>query len=197
MITELSGDKAYKRLGVDDEFIDAAVKSLQEGRAGKDYFADVLKEFEGIPTLTSGEIIDIMDIMAQAEKLPQFSKERFEIEKQAYKIVADKFNASFMDKWNAWRYMAMLGNPRTHIRNMVGNTVFGGVTRIKNDVGALLEAGVDKISRIRGNGGIDRTKSLLNPFNVRDNCLEGGRQEAITIPSIRSSPAGENTTPPV
>lgn len=185
VITELSGDKAYKRLGIDDEFIDAAVKSLQEGRAGKDYFADVLKEFEGIPTLTSGEIIDIMDIMAQAEKLPQFSKERFEIEKQAYKIVADKFNASFTDKWNAWRYMAMLGNPRTHIRNMVGNTVFGGVTRIKNDIGAILEAGADKISRIRGNGGIDRTKSLLNPFNVRDNALkEAARGDYDTVYSL-------------
>ncbi len=185
VITELSGDKAYKRLGIDDEFIDAAVKSLQEGRAGKDYFADVLKEFEGIPALTSGEIIDIMDIMAQAEKLPQFSKERFEIEKQAYKIVADKFNASFMDKWNAWRYMAMLGNPRTHIRNMVGNTVFGGVTRIKNDIGAILEAGADKISRIRGNGGIDRTKSLLNPFNVRDNALkEAARGDYNTVYSL-------------
>lgn len=185
VITELSGDKAYKRLGIDDEFIDAAVKSLQEGRAGKDYFADVLKEFEGIPTLTSGEIIDIMDIMAQAEKLPQFSKERFEIEKQAYKIVADKFNASFMDKWNAWRYMAMLGNPRTHIRNVIGNTVFGGVTRIKNDIGAILEAGADKISRRRGNGGIDRTKSLLNPFNVRDNALkEAARGDYDTVYSL-------------
>ena len=185
VITELSGDKAYKRLGIDDEFIDAAVKSLQEGRAGKDYFADVLKEFEGIPTLTSGEIIDIMDIMAQAEKLPQFSKERFEIEKQAYKIVADKFNASFMDKWNAWRYMAMLGNTRTHISNVLGNTVFGGVTRIKNDVGALLEAGVDKISRATGHGGIDRTKSLLNPFNVRDNALkEAARGDYDTVYSL-------------
>lgn len=171
-ITTLSNDKAYKRLGLDDEFADMVIKSLQEGRAGKDYFADVLKEFEGIPTLTSGEIIDIMDIMAKAENLPQFSRERFEIEKQAYKIVADKFNSSFMDKWNAWRYMAMLGNSRTHIRNMIGNTLFGGVTRIKNDIGALLEAGTDKLSRATGRGGIDRTKSLLNPFNVRDNALK-------------------------
>jgi hypothetical protein len=171
-ITELSNDKAYRRLGLDEEFTDMVVKSLQEGRAGKDYFADVLKEFEGIPTLTSGELIDIMDIMAKAENLPQFSRERFEVEKQAYKIVADKFNASFMDKWNAWRYMAMLGNSRTHLSNMLGNAMFGTVTRIKNDIGAVMEAGVDKVSRAAGRGGIDRTKSLLNPLNVRDNALK-------------------------
>ena len=38
-----------------------------------------------------------------------------------YQNVADQVPAKWKDKWNAWRYMAMLFNPRTHIRNIVGN----------------------------------------------------------------------------
>lgn len=40
------------------------------------------------------------------------------------KDIADQIPATIMDKWNAWRYLAMLGNPRTHIRNFVGNAAF-------------------------------------------------------------------------
>ena len=41
-----------------------------------------------------------------------------------YQNVADRVPAKWKDKWNAWRYMAMLFNPRTHIRNIVGNVGF-------------------------------------------------------------------------
>lgn len=168
----LIDDKAYRRLDLDEAFTDRVIQSLQEGRAGKDTFADMLKEIENIPSITGDDLMNIMDTMAKAENLPVYSRARLELENQAYKIVADKFPSSFMDKWNSWRYMAMLGNPRTHIRNVVGNTVFGGVTRIKNDVGALLEAAADRISRAAGGKGIERTKALLNPFDGADRALQ-------------------------
>ncbi len=38
------------------------------------------------------------------------------------------------DKWNAWRYLAMLGNPRTHFRNIFGNAVFMPAVFIKDMV---------------------------------------------------------------
>ena len=38
--------------------------------------------------------------------------------------IADQIPPTWADKWNAWRYLAMLGNPRTHIRNIVGNAGF-------------------------------------------------------------------------
>ena len=38
--------------------------------------------------------------------------------------IADQIPASGVDKLNAWRYLAMLGNPRTHIRNILGDTFF-------------------------------------------------------------------------
>ena len=77
-----------------------------------------------------------------------------------YQNVADQVPAKWKDKWNAWRYMAMLFNPRTHIRNIVGNVGFQPLRWTKDRVAATIEAGVSKIS----GGRLGRTKSFAaNP----------------------------------
>lgn len=75
--------------------------------------------------------------------------------------IADQLPVTFMDKWNAWRYFAMLGNPRTHIRNVVGNGLFGITTKIKNGLAAAIEDGVDAARKSSGKEGIQRTKTLF------------------------------------
>ena len=49
-----------------------------------------------------------------------------------------------IDKWNAWRYLSMLGNPKTHIRNFLGNAAFYPVRKIKNAVKSVLETGMEE-----------------------------------------------------
>lgn len=66
--------------------------------------------------------------------------------------IADQIPPTLADKWNAWRYLAMLGNPRTHIRNMVGNSVFMPAVQIKNLIGTAMEARLPQA---------DRTKAVL------------------------------------
>lgn len=73
-----------------------------------------------------------------------------------YQNVADQVPAKWKDKWNAWRYMAMLFNSRTHIRNIVGNVGFQPLRWTKDRVAATIEAGVSKIS----GGRLGRTKSF-------------------------------------
>lgn len=73
--------------------------------------------------------------------------------------IASQINTSWMDKLTAWRYMSMLGNPRTHIRNILGNAAFRVAVGIKNIIGTGLEAGVSKIPGVE----FERTKSLLTP----------------------------------
>lgn len=74
--------------------------------------------------------------------------------------VAAQVPATWQDKWNAWRYMAMLFNPRTHIRNIVGNVGFQPLRWTKDRVAAAIEAGVSKAS----GGKLERTKSFAaNP----------------------------------
>lgn len=65
--------------------------------------------------------------------------------------VASQIPSSWKDKWDAWRYLSMLGNPRTHIRNIAGNAGFVPVREVKNIIGA----GIEKAT------GSDRTKSVL------------------------------------
>lgn len=82
--------------------------------------------------------------------------------------IADQLPASWIDKLNAWRYLAMLGNPRTHIRNFLGNAFFSIPVMAKNVVSTGIESGVDKLSK----NGIQRTKALLNPLtNKQDRAL--------------------------
>lgn len=57
-----------------------------------------------------------------------------------YQDVANQMPARWIDKLNAWRYLSMLGNPRTHFRNILGNLMFAPVRATKDVVAAGLEA---------------------------------------------------------
>ena len=52
-------------------------------------------------------------------------------------------------KWNEWRYLAMLGNPRTHIRNIFGNALFAPMVNGKNAIGIALERTLSKDNRTK------------------------------------------------
>lgn len=57
-----------------------------------------------------------------------------------YRDIASQTRATIQDKLNAWRYLCMLGNPRTIIRNLIGNVVFGPMVTVSNRVQAGLQA---------------------------------------------------------
>lgn len=77
------------------------------------------------------------------------------------KNVADQLPADWATKWNSWRYLAMLGNVRTHIRNIAGNAIFWPARQIKNMTGSWLE-------QLFVREPAKRTKAILNPFNDAD-----------------------------
>ncbi|MDY4785487.1 hypothetical protein [Pygmaiobacter massiliensis] len=174
-------EKAVKKVVGDSEVkleqndIEKLITAMSRD-SGKD-IGDFLKELDNIPVINGDDVMQIMDIMSEAEKYGVNSRKRVELENQAYKIVADKFNSSAMDKWNAWRYLAMLGNPRTHIRNFVGNTFFGSVTRIKDNMSAVIQSATDAASKALGKGGIAKTTSVLNPLSDSDKGLKTAAKE--------------------
>lgn len=69
--------------------------------------------------------------------------------------IASQVPATWKDKINAWRYMAMLTNPKTHIRNVLGNALFAPVVKMKNIIGTGMERAF-----LRGESTGKRTKSL-------------------------------------
>ena len=58
---------------------------------------------------------------------------------QIYDNIAEQVPNTPTDYLDAWRYFAMLGNPRTHIRNAIGNVIFRGAMGARNVVSAGLQ----------------------------------------------------------
>lgn len=83
--------------------------------------------------------------------------ERDEALKEIYRDIGRQMPSTFLDKWNAWRYLSMLGNPRTHVRNIVGNAGFMPVVATKNLVGTAIESAVYRVS----GGKLNRSKALV------------------------------------
>ncbi len=80
-----------------------------------------------------------------------------------YKDVASRIPATLGEKWDAWRNMAMLLNPKTHIRNMGATGSFLPFVDVKRDIGAALEKVLlDEEQRTKAVLGSDkRSKALL------------------------------------
>ena len=84
--------------------------------------------------------------------------ERDNVLTDIYRDIGRQMPSRFIDKWNAWRYLAMLGNARTHIRNIVGNAGFAPVVAVKNAIATGIEAVVNKVS----GGKLNRSKAFIS-----------------------------------
>ena len=90
--------------------------------------------------------------------------------------VAKQIPATFMDKLNALRYVNMLGNVRTQLRNIAGNMGMKAVASFKNAVAA----GLEHIAYIASGGKFNRTKSLT----VNRKLLEACKQDFTKVKSV-------------
>ena len=110
--------------------------------------ADLAKRFGD-----KAPVIQIDENVAQIMAESQTEEEIERAYRETVQDIADQVPATFLDKWNAWRYFAMLANPRTHIRNIVGNTIFIPAVRTKD----VIATGIERIAQL-GNSEIERTK---------------------------------------
>lgn len=69
-------------------------------------------------------------------------EQRDEILKEIYRDIGRQMPNTFMDKWRAWRYLAMLGNPRTHVRNILGNALFAPIVSTRNVISTGIQSAV-------------------------------------------------------
>ena len=119
--------------------IDQAVQKMNDDlmKAAKGYFISVNP-----------------DLVEALLKTKPDTKEYDKALKTLYKDIASQIKPSLSDALTEYRYLAMLGNPRTHIRNLVGNAVFMPAVAMKNVFGTILEG-----IRYRGNSAM-KTKAL-------------------------------------
>lgn len=102
------------------------------------------------------------------------------VETEVYKNIASQLPASFAEKANTWRYMAMLTNPRTHVRNMAGNAAFAGIRKTKNVIGSALESlFTDKNQRTKSIGAGEDLRNVAKADydNVEQLALNNGKYD--------------------
>lgn len=95
---------------------------------------------------------DILQAYENAETVEEENWYLSEIQQS----VADQIPATFIEKWTALRYVNMLGNLRTQVRNIAGNLGMKAISSVKNTVAAAVEELAYKAS----GGKFEKTKSL-------------------------------------
>lgn len=103
----------------------------------------------------TGKKVTLSDETIEAITNAKTEKEVVEANEKAAVELWNQTPPNWIDKVNSWRYMAMLFNPKTHMRNIVGNALFVPAREFKNLIGAGLERALIK-------DGV-RTKAVLNP----------------------------------
>lgn len=136
--------------------LEKAQAAVQRATSKRQRMAELRKQLEKYGELEIPQ--ELRDALSATDDPDEIEK----IIDQIYTEVAGQMKVSWVDKWNSWRYLAMLGNVRTHLRNVAGNAFFAPVVMAKNTVGAMIEAGVSAAT----GGKIQRTKSIAGslPF---------------------------------
>lgn len=157
--------------GIFDNYTDNDITYLanliQRGANGQELANRLIQKHEtGFFEISPEDITRVNQIFQQIDSLKnKESKTAYELEMEAYGIMAKYLgNGSAMEKWNAWRYLAMLGNPRTHIRNMIGNGMFGAVTNYKDNVAGILESILIGKNRF----GQERRRAFVTKLSAKD-----------------------------
>ena len=89
------------------------------------------------------------------------------VREEAAKEIAEQLPANWKDRIRSIRMLSMLGNPRTHVRNFIGNALFIPAVGIKNKIAATMELG-------KSQGNRTKTLALVLPSDIR----EFARQDA-------------------
>ena len=100
---------------------------------------------------------------AEAKTEKDFNRVR----KAAAQEIADQLPANWKDRIRSLRMLSMLANPRTHIRNIVGNLGFMPVRLAKQGLKAVME----RVVLGQAGQGSNRTTALLNPLSSADRAL--------------------------
>lgn len=102
--------------------------------------------------------VDLFDLTPEMIEKITSSKDKETMYKNidsVYEELGEQVPKSTIEKIDSWRYFSMLANPRTHIRNMVGNVAMGKTQRVKDKLAGGIEDIVSKF-----NPDMERTKTI-------------------------------------
>lgn len=141
-----------KGIKATDEQAKSAAASILAGGNADDVFNAMARKTLGIENLSQEDYDYVKNAFAEMADMPD-SKARYEKEMDAYKRLAKYLpSKTFGDKMESIRYLSMLGNTRTHARNVLGNVSMGVVTRAKDNVSGVMQLALPKDQRTKAVG---------------------------------------------
>ncbi len=145
-VDKMNNELAKKKGGTITKDSNGNVKIIN--KQGKD-ITDKVQLFDLTPEMIE-KVVDSKDKQTMYENIDR-----------VYEELGNQVPKSTIEKIDSWRYFSMLANPRTHIRNMVGNVAMGKTQRIKDKLAGGIEGVVSKF-----NPEMERTKTLM-PANSK------------------------------
>lgn len=103
------------------------------------------------------EKVEIPEALFEEYRNAQDDAARDAVVKKMQQSVADQLPGTWLERWTALRYVNMLGNFKTQVRNLLGNTTMRATYALKNQVANLVEAVANKAT----GGKVQRTKSAF------------------------------------
>lgn len=103
------------------------------------------------------EKVEVPEALFEEYRNAQDDAARDAVVEKMQQAIADQLPGTWMEKWTALRYVNMLGNFKTQIRNVLGNATMQATYALKNQVANLVEAVASKAS----NGKVERTKAAF------------------------------------
>ena len=130
----------------------AAAARAQAGGTVEDIYGAFARQALGIGDLSQEDLDYAVDTFRRIADMPD-SRERYDLEMSVYNRMANYMPArGFADRLNNIRYLCMLGNTRTHIRNVMGNVMMGTVVRAKDNVAGLMQLALPENQRTKAVG---------------------------------------------
>lgn len=106
---------------------------------------EALKLQEKYADRLGGKAITLSDEQVQRILKAETDEEIEEVMGQISVELWDNIPATWFEKWNEIRHFSMLANPKTHIRNIIGNSVF----KVGRTMSDAIEIGLYKIPAVR------------------------------------------------
>ena len=139
-------------VNINEEQARAAAASLQAGGTVEDIYGAFARQSLGIGDLSQEDMDYAVDTFRRIADMPD-SRERYDLEMSVYNRMANYMPArGFADRLNNIRYLCMLGNTRTHVRNMLGNVMMGTVVRAKDNVAGIMQLTLPQNQRTKAIG---------------------------------------------
>lgn len=141
-----------RNVNINEEQARAAAARLQAGGTVEDIYGAFARQALGIGDLSQEDLDYAIDTFRRISDMPD-SRERYDLEMSVYGRMANYMPArGFADRLNNIRYLCMLGNSRTHIRNMMGNVMMGTVTRAKDNIAGVMQLALPQNERTKAVG---------------------------------------------